>query len=92
MQELKAMIPRTSQYHPGHEIPEKNLYYRVAKKFLFNDFGVYKGHDHTKTAAPFLVGKAKPVATVEEVPTDLSCCGASDECSSRGTVVPLKVN
>ena len=87
MQELKAMIPRTSQYHPGHEIPEKNLYYRLAKKFLFNDFGVYQGHDHTTTAAPFVVGKTKPVATVEEVSADAGCCGASTECSSHGTVV-----
>ena len=39
MEELKSTIPRTSQYHPGHEIPEKNLYYRIAKKFLFNDRG-----------------------------------------------------
>lgn len=54
MAELEAMKPRTSQYHPGHEIPEKNWYYRMAKKFLFNDFGVYDGHDHTKTAAPYL--------------------------------------
>lgn len=54
MAELEAMKPRTSQYHPGHEIPEKNLYYRLAKRYLFNDFGVYKGHDHTETAAPYL--------------------------------------
>lgn len=54
MAELEAMKPRTSQYHPGHEIPEKNWYYRLAKKFLFNDFGVYNGHDHSETAAPYL--------------------------------------
>ena len=89
MQELKGMIPRTSQYHPGHEIPEKNVYYRIAKKFLFNDFGVYKGHDHTKTAAPFLVGTTTPVG---DVSADGNCCGAPTECSSHGTVVPLKVN
>ncbi len=87
LQELQAMIPRTSQYHPGHEIPEKNLYYRLAKKFLFNDFGVYQGHDHTTTAAPFVVGKTNPLATVEEVSADAGCCGASTECSSHGTVV-----
>ena len=87
LQELQAMIPRTSQYHPGHEIPEKNLYYRLAKKFLFNDFGVYHGHDHTTTAAPFVVGKTNPLATVEEVSADAGCCGASTECSSHGTVV-----
>lgn len=60
MQELKSMVPRTSQYHPGHEIPEKNWYYRIAKKFLFNDFGVYDGHDHSKTAAPYLTAQSAP--------------------------------
>lgn len=57
MAELKSMIPRTSQYHPGHEIPEQNLYYRLAKRFLFNDFGVYNGHDHSQSAAPYLLQK-----------------------------------
>jgi MoaA/NifB/PqqE/SkfB family radical SAM enzyme len=51
MQELRSMTSRTSQYHPGYEIPEKNIYYRIAKKFLFNDFGVYEGHDHSQTSA-----------------------------------------
>lgn len=55
-QELQAMIPRTSQFHPGSEIPERNVYYRLAKRFLFNDFGVYKGHDHSRTAAPYVAG------------------------------------
>ena len=85
------MTPRTSQYHPGHEIPEKNLYYRIAKKFLFNDFGVYKGHDHSKTAAPFLVGHTTPVAT-ETASNAGECCGATTGCSSNETEVPLKVN
>lgn len=53
--ELSAMTIRTSQYNPGHEIPEKNWYYRLIKRFLFNDFGVYNGHDHSQTAAPALV-------------------------------------
>jgi hypothetical protein len=53
--ELEAMEVRTSQYNPGHEIPEKNWLYRLAKRFWFNDFGVYRGHDHSKTAAPALV-------------------------------------
>lgn len=60
--ELEAMAPRTSQYHPGHEIPERNLYYRLAKRFLFNDFGLYNGHDHSQTAAPFLASSAQPPA------------------------------
>ncbi len=53
--ELEAMTIRTSQYNPGHEIPEKNLFYRLAKRYWFSDFGVYQGQDHTKTAAPALV-------------------------------------
>ena len=54
--ELAAMKVRTSQYNPGAEIPEKSWLYRLAKRFWFNDFGVYKGHDHSRTAAPALVG------------------------------------
>jgi len=53
--ELDALEVRTSQYNPGSEIPEKSLAYRLAKRFWFNDFGVYKGHDHSQTAAPGLV-------------------------------------
>lgn len=53
--ELAAMNVRTSQYNPGHEIPEKNIFYRLAKRYWFNDFGVYRGHDHRKTAAPGLL-------------------------------------
>src|SRR5258707_563311 len=52
LQELEALETRTSQYSPGNEIPEKNLLYRFAKRFFFNDFGVYAGHDHSQTAAP----------------------------------------
>lgn len=52
--ELERMTVRTSQYNPGNEIPEKNWLYRLAKRFWFNDFGVYRGHDHRATAAPFL--------------------------------------
>jgi MoaA/NifB/PqqE/SkfB family radical SAM enzyme len=50
--ELEAMHVRTSQFHPTREVPEKNWYYRLAKRFLFNDFGVYAGHDHARSAAP----------------------------------------
>ena len=35
--ELEEMEIRPSQYNPGKEIPEKNLAYRLAKKFWFND-------------------------------------------------------
>jgi len=53
--ELEALEVRTSQYNPGSEIPEKSLAYRLAKRYWFNDFGVYKGHDHSRTAAPGLL-------------------------------------
>ncbi|MGH7140410.1 MAG: radical SAM protein, partial [Pirellulales bacterium] len=43
--ELEAMRPRPSQYYPGHEIPEKNWFYRFAKKHWFNDFGTYSLHE-----------------------------------------------
>jgi len=52
MQELEAMTVRTSQYNPGQEVPEKSWLYRLAKRFWFNDFGVYRGHDHSRTSAP----------------------------------------
>jgi MoaA/NifB/PqqE/SkfB family radical SAM enzyme len=53
--ELEAMEIRTSQYNPGNEIPEKNWFYRFAKRHWFNDFGLYRGHDHGQTAAPGLI-------------------------------------
>jgi hypothetical protein len=53
--ELVAMEVRTSQYNPGNEIPEKNWLYRLAKRYWFYDFGVYRGHDHSRTAAPALL-------------------------------------
>jgi MoaA/NifB/PqqE/SkfB family radical SAM enzyme len=53
--ELEALKIRTSQYNPGREIPEKNWLYRLAKRHWFNDFGVYEGYDHSRTAAPALL-------------------------------------
>src|SRR5262249_51209608 len=53
--ELEAMAPRTSQYNPGHEIPEKNWLYRIAKRFWFNDFGAYRGKDHSRASAPAIL-------------------------------------
>ncbi|MBI1371630.1 MAG: radical SAM protein [Phycisphaera sp.] len=41
LSELAAMDNRGSQYQRGDEIPEKHWLYRIAKKFFFNDFGVY---------------------------------------------------
>lgn len=56
MEELAAMQVRTSQYHPGKEIPEKNIFYRLAKRLWFHDFGAYRGMDHSKTSAPGILG------------------------------------
>jgi MoaA/NifB/PqqE/SkfB family radical SAM enzyme len=53
--ELEAMEVRTSQYLPGAEIPEKSWAYRLIKKFLYNDFGVYDGYDHSTSAAPAIL-------------------------------------
>jgi MoaA/NifB/PqqE/SkfB family radical SAM enzyme len=50
--ELEAMKVRTSQYNPQQEVPEQNWLYRLAKRFWFNDFGVYRGQDHGRTSAP----------------------------------------
>jgi MoaA/NifB/PqqE/SkfB family radical SAM enzyme len=57
--ELEAMTPRTSQYNPAAEIPEKNIFYRLAKRLFFNDFGVYAGLDaeHAKHSAPAVIAK-----------------------------------
>jgi hypothetical protein len=64
--ELEGMEIRTSQYNPGSEVPEKSWMYRLAKRYWFNDFGVYRGRDHSRTAAPGLV-QAKE-ATAGSVP------------------------
>ena len=53
--ELGAMQVRTSQYNPAAEVPERNPFYRLAKRLFFNDFGVYAGHDHSRTAAPGVI-------------------------------------
>ena len=84
-QELQSMVPRTSQYHPGNEIPERNWYYRMAKRILFNDFGVYSGHDHTTSAAPY-VFKA-----TDDHQTESSATTSGKSCCSAGTDVALGV-
>ena len=95
LSELDAMIPRTSQFHPGHEIPEKNLYYRLAKKFLFNDFGVYRGHDHSKSAAPFLkgmdpqTGHGSVMSASVQLANTVSSCGNDAGSISAGPLVQL---
>jgi MoaA/NifB/PqqE/SkfB family radical SAM enzyme len=53
--ELKRMSVRTSQYNPWHEVPERNWLYRLAKRYWFSDFGVYRGHDHGRASAPALL-------------------------------------
>jgi len=42
--ELQATQPHPSQYDPGHEIPEISWAYRLAKYFLFHDYGAYARH------------------------------------------------
>ena len=56
--ELRAQTVRTSQYNPTAAVPEKNPFYRLAKRLFFNDFGVYAGHDHSRTAAPGVLAAA----------------------------------
>jgi hypothetical protein len=41
--EIENIPLRTSQWREGEEIPEKHWMYYLAKKFFFNDFGVYRG-------------------------------------------------
>jgi MoaA/NifB/PqqE/SkfB family radical SAM enzyme len=61
LEELSRLQTRTSQYAPGDEVPEKNLLYRLAKRFWFNDFGVYEGHDHSQTAAPGILSARQSI-------------------------------
>jgi MoaA/NifB/PqqE/SkfB family radical SAM enzyme len=62
MAELKAMQVRTSQYNPGNEIPEQSWMYRLAKRFWFNDWGLYAQHDHSRAAAPAVLRRRQEVA------------------------------
>ncbi|WP_050030207.1 radical SAM protein [Verrucomicrobium sp. BvORR034] len=41
MKELDSMTPRTSQWVKEEEIPEQHWMYWVAKRFFYQDFGVY---------------------------------------------------
>ncbi|MCA9017257.1 MAG: radical SAM protein, partial [Planctomycetaceae bacterium] len=70
LQELQNLETRTSQYSPGNEVPEKSWVYRIAKKFFFNDFGVYQGADHSQTAAPGILANRScaPTSSSEEPP------------------------
>lgn len=40
--EVSAMTARTSQWREEEEIPEQHWMYKVAKRFFYHDFGVYK--------------------------------------------------
>jgi hypothetical protein len=57
LEELSAMKVRTSQYNPIGQVPEKNWMYRLAKRFWFNDFGVYRGSAHDTMSAPALLSQ-----------------------------------
>ncbi len=48
LDELAAIQPHPSQYCPGDEIPERNLVYRLAKRWCFNDFGAYQKYFHAE--------------------------------------------
>ncbi len=66
--ELEQMQTRPSQYDPTRQIPEKNLAYRLAKRFWFNDYGAYDQHFRpqnwrpTAPAQPPSPSRTKPVA------------------------------
>jgi MoaA/NifB/PqqE/SkfB family radical SAM enzyme len=68
MAELEAMSPRTSQYNPGREVPERNWMYRFAKRYWFYDFGVYQGRDHSRSSAPWLLGSNSDHGSSHQVP------------------------
>ena len=51
MAELESMTPRSSQYLPGAEIPEEQWFYRLAKRYWFNDFGAYQRPPMPKSRA-----------------------------------------
>src|SRR5204862_2387613 len=40
-EEIRNTVPRTSQYFPGKEIPEKSWAYWLAKHYFFNDYVAY---------------------------------------------------
>ena len=50
MAELESMTPRASQYLPGAEIPEEHWFYRLAKRYWFNDFGAYQRQSKFRSA------------------------------------------
>ncbi len=79
--ELGAMTIRPSQYNPGQEIPEKNWFYRFAKRHWFNDFGVYRGQDHAKESAPAILN-SQPKSTTPFNPEPTATTSGSDVAPS----------
>lgn len=65
--ELEAMTTRTSQFNPGNEIPEKNIMYRLAKRFWFYDFGVYQNQSFADSAPAVLKKSEKEKELVSSV-------------------------
>lgn len=49
--EAQSMKPRTSQWRNEEQIPERHWVYKLAKRFFYNDFGVYQQLD-PKASAP----------------------------------------
>ncbi len=43
--EVNGMSPRTSQWRDEEEIPEQHWMYKLAKRFFYHDFGVYRQLD-----------------------------------------------
>ncbi len=62
--ELQAMQVRPSQFNPANAIPEKSWAYRLAKSLFFNDFGAYKGRDHSQFSAPAVLRSGSTAAPV----------------------------
>lgn len=48
MAELESMTPRPSQWIKEESIPEKHWMYKIAKRFFYNDFGVYHSLNQPK--------------------------------------------
>jgi MoaA/NifB/PqqE/SkfB family radical SAM enzyme len=86
LRELEVMEVRTSQFNPESEIPEKSWAYRLAKRFWFNDFGVYRGRDHSRSSAPAILGARRASsASTPVLPASPSAVIGASEPSSTGS-------
>ena len=61
--ELRSMTPRPSQWQDSAEIPEKNVVYRLAKKFFYADFGAYEDLDAGSAPPPTPLKKTPAVSS-----------------------------